>query len=728
MPGIVVFKRRWSVGSDDLVVPGVFLVTIHAIWLFILALVLGLVQYDNSVRCIELMWLYKIGYAVVLIVSLLVEVTICVISMRGSILETSLRTSMNYWVYLKLFVILIEIAWLAMGIVWLKEFYMDCPIAEAKEVMFGLIVCNFIVVFVIIGTIWCTFDTAGRSWVKMKKYQRSMKESESRFNYRRSGSRNRNWRQRKVIRAYQDSWDHRCRLLFCCMGSSERNRNSFTDIARLLSDFFRDLDVVPSDVVAGLVLLRKFQRLEREAIVRQRKNGIYEFLSGAPITEETQFLALNDSRDFNFFQTVIHYMYYAQSAYGWPIYVMTHSVTGLCQLCSRLICCMTCCRRRDRVEVVKDNCCRCNYATLRKMAPDSDIDVVYVTYHVDIGETPFFVAVDYTKQKVVISIRGTLSMQDVLTDLNAESECLPLNPPREDWVGHKGMVQAAVYIKQKLDEENLIHRALHHNPERNTPSFGLVIVGHSLGGGTAAILAILLKNDHPSLQCFSYSPPGGLLSMPAVEYSKSFITSVVVGKDVIPRIGLHQMEALRADLINAIKRSIDPKWKTIACSVFCCGCGPEPTSVSQMSSRDDNINAYEEQRTSARNTSAHPNDSSIALTLHRPMYPPGKIIHIVRHHPTPDEHKYEKGWRQLLKKREPVYQAIWAKNTDFDEVLISPVMFKDHMPDKVLAALNKVMHFKERRPANHDNTPPATTSTITITPDSLPRYLNDTRL
>lgn len=53
------------------------------------------------------------------------------------------------------------------------------------------------------------------------------------------------------------------------MSSSDRSRNSFTDIARLLSDFFRDLDVVPSDVVAGLVLLRKFQKLEREAIVRQ---------------------------------------------------------------------------------------------------------------------------------------------------------------------------------------------------------------------------------------------------------------------------------------------------------------------------------------------------------------------------------------------------------------------------------------------------------------------------
>lgn len=51
-----------------------------------------------------------------------------------------------------------------------------------------------------------------------------------------------------------------------------------------------------------------------------------------------------------------------------------------------------------------------------------------------------------------------------------------------------------------------------------------------------------------------------------MEYSKQFITSVVVGKDVVPRIGLHQMESLRADLINAIKRSKDPK--VHFCTVF----------------------------------------------------------------------------------------------------------------------------------------------------------------
>lgn len=169
---------------------------------------------------------------------------------------------------------LLDFGGLISGILWFKEYYRHCPIEEPKEIVISSIVCNLFVELLVVMTMYCTFDPAGRSWVKMKKYQRSMRESESRFNYRRSGSTNRNWRQRKVMRAYQDSWNQRCKFLFCCMGSSDRTRNSFTDIARLLSDFFRDLDVVPSDVVAGLVLLRKFQKLEREAIVRQVRSDV----------------------------------------------------------------------------------------------------------------------------------------------------------------------------------------------------------------------------------------------------------------------------------------------------------------------------------------------------------------------------------------------------------------------------------------------------------------------
>lgn len=161
------------------------------------------------------------------------------------------------------------------------------------------------------------------------------------------------------------------------------------------------------------------------------------------------------------------------------------------------------------------------------------------------------------------------------------------------------MVQAAQYILEKLDEEQLVERAQNYRPERGTNDFEIVIVGHSLGAGTASILGILLRERHPTLLCYCYSPPGGLLSAPAVEYTKEFTISVVVGKDVVPRIGLHQMETLRTDLINAIKRSVDPKWKTITCSIICCGCS-QPTSAVEMSTGERDVSEYMRSKEHAR--------------------------------------------------------------------------------------------------------------------------------
>ena len=61
--------------------------------------------------------------------------------------------------------------------------------------------------------------------------------------------------------------------------------------------------------------------------------------------------------------------------------------------------------------MVQDNCCGCNSAALLRMTPEDGVDLVYVTYHVDVGETPFFIALDHTRRAIVISIRGTLSMK-----------------------------------------------------------------------------------------------------------------------------------------------------------------------------------------------------------------------------------------------------------------------------------------------------------------------------
>jgi len=42
---------------------------------------------------------------------------------------------------------------------------------------------------------------------------------------------------------------------------------------------------------------------------------------------------------------------------------------------------------------------------------------------------------------------------------------------------------------------------------------------------------------------------------------------------------------------------------------------------------------------------------------------------------------------------ERTYEALWADNKDFNEVVISPTMVNDHMPDNVLDALEKVSRF-----------------------------------
>lgn len=44
-------------------------------------------------------------------------------------------------------------------------------------------------------------------------------------------------------------------------------QDAYSEIAYLFAEFFRDLDIVPSDIIAGLVLLRQRQRAKRNAVL-----------------------------------------------------------------------------------------------------------------------------------------------------------------------------------------------------------------------------------------------------------------------------------------------------------------------------------------------------------------------------------------------------------------------------------------------------------------------------
>uniref|UniRef100_A0A8C7F0H1 Diacylglycerol lipase-alpha n=1 Tax=Oncorhynchus kisutch TaxID=8019 RepID=A0A8C7F0H1_ONCKI len=608
MPGMVMFRRRWSVGSDDLVLPALFLFLLHCIWLVVLSVVLFGLPYGSDQSCSVTLVDHGRGYLGILVSCLICESAIIWLSMRGSILYTQPREAVQYVIYIRLAILLVELVYAVVGIAWLFQYYQPCSDVTAKNLALGIVVCNWLVIFSVCFTLMCTFDPTGRTFVKLKATRRRQRNLTT-YTLR-----------HRLEEGQASSWSRRLKFFMCCTRAQDTQSDAYSEVASLFAEFFRDLDIVPSDIIAGLVLLRQ----------RQRE--------------------------------------------GWGD---RKPACGLCRLASSCHCTSgSGSRLSQTVTVEEDNCCGCNVLAIRRHFLDRElkqVHVVYTSWHDAVYETPFFVAVDHGKKKVVISIRGTLSPKDALTDLTGDSERLPVEEQHGNWLGHKGMVYSAEYIKKKLEQEMILSQAFGRDLGKGTMHYGLVIVGHSLGAGTAAILSFLLRPQYPTLQCYSYSPPGGLLSEDAMEYSKEFVTSVVLGKDLVPRIGLSQLEGFRRHLLEVLQKSDKPKWRIIAGGTKCIPKSELPV--------DDGPQPQTAPVPPSTRLWLHPSDLSIALSASTPLYPPGKVIHVVHNHPS----------ETCCGQEEPTYSALWGDNKSFNEVIISPAMLNEHMPHMVMEGLNKVL-------------------------------------
>uniref|UniRef100_A0A9J8CK87 Diacylglycerol lipase-alpha n=1 Tax=Cyprinus carpio carpio TaxID=630221 RepID=A0A9J8CK87_CYPCA len=663
MPGMVLFRRRWSVGSDDLVLPAFFLFILHCIWLVVLSMVLFGLPYGSEQSCSVTLVDHGRGYLGILVSCLICESAIMWLSMRGSILYTQPREAVQYVLYIRLAILLVELVYAVVGIAWLVQYYQPCSDITAKNLALGIVACNWLVIFSVCFTMMCTFDPTGRTFVKLKATRRRQRNLTT-YTLR-----------HRLEEGQASSWSRRLKFFMCCTRTKDTQSDAYSEVASLFAEFFRDLDIVPSDIIAGLVLLRQRQRAKRAAILDQANNDVLAFLSGIPVTRNTKYLDLKNSSEMAMYKEVCYYMLFAMAAYGWPVYLLRKPACGLCKLVSTLCVCV-CSRLSQSITIEEDNCCGCNVLAIRRQFLDRDlkeVQIVYTSFHDAVYETPFFVAVDHAKKKVVISIRGTLSPKDALTDLTGDSERLPVEEQHGTWLGHKGMVYSAEYIKKKLEQEMILSQAFGRDLGKGTMHYGLVIVGHSLGAGTAAILSFLLRPQYPSLHCYSYSPPGGLLSEDAMEYSKEFVTSVVLGKDLVPRIGLSQLEGFRRHLLEVLQKSDKPKWRIIAGGTKCI-----PKSELPL---DDEAPVSQGVTPSNSRLWLHPSDLSIALSASTPLYPPGRVIHVVHNHPP----------EICCGQEEPTYSALWGDNKAFDEVIISPAMLNEHMPHVVMDGVNKVL-------------------------------------
>ena len=197
-------------------------------------------------------------------------------------------------------------------------------------------------------------------------------------------------------------------------------------------------------------------------------------------------------------------------------------------------------------------------AALKACAGISSRDIFYISTEEGVGKAPYFIARDVKKRSVVLSIRGTLSIADCVTDAMYKPTELDINLLGKDIAKkkfsgsqlhcHKGIAVVSDFIFNDLNRHRILDQVIlgkEGTAEGDSiplevlaecRGWRLVLTGHSLGGATASVVALFLREKFPTLKVVAIEPPGGLLGAELAKETEKFCTSSVHGLDAITRL------------------------------------------------------------------------------------------------------------------------------------------------------------------------------------------------
>ncbi|XP_047335001.1 diacylglycerol lipase-beta-like [Impatiens glandulifera] len=159
----------------------------------------------------------------------------------------------------------------------------------------------------------------------------------------------------------------------------------------------------------------------------------------------------------------------------------------------------------------------------------------------------YYIGIDPRKQLVILGIRGTHTVYDLVTDIiSSSSEEVTF----EGYSSHFGTAEAARWFLHH--EMKTIKKCLD-----KYKGFKLRLVGHSLGAATASLLAIMLKRMSAEELGFSpdiisvvgYATPP-CVSRELAECCCDYVTTVVMQDDIIPRLSAVSLAKLRNEILQ----------------------------------------------------------------------------------------------------------------------------------------------------------------------------------
>lgn len=377
-----------------------------------------------------------------------------------------------------------------------------------------------------------------------------------------------------------------------------------------------------------------------------------------------------------------HYMRYALAVYGHLMYLAENPCSAPCCLISGFLTCQggSCCSKVDDsfvdgpVQIVGDGIFGCNHLGFLVNAGLHHTDLAYASFETGIKACPYVIAVDKEKRSVVVAIKGTFSLESLVTDLNVRPELMSLYASICDVFGessmeneycHSGMLHCAVYLYKELERHKILDRLL-LGDNAKLPGYSLVITGHSLGAGCAAVLSIMYRNKFPCLRGLCFAPPGCVVSLSTAQDNN--ITSYVLDSDIVPRLSVDSVVGLRNDVLDMIARINVPKHQVLTISSSMNATFAHRRESIPLSPYYAQVLEFKEHQEKLKIERKIPDIK---------LYPPGRLVHLVESKAPVRSYRHSRA----------TYIPVWAELDDFAEIQLTKSFLSDHDPSHYLRHL-----------------------------------------
>lgn len=734
-------NKRCNFGTDDIFFPAVLSVAVRTTWfLFVLATCIYLFAHP-SCKAVSIPVIFTvsiIGFVLLQAVIVLVEIVLVVVSSLGHISDGTARERINWVMYLRLMVFAVEIAWeiFSTYVVVDKRINgaVDCSSYNTAEAIYTVFVFVNWAALAVLVALFCIFlDPLGLCCVSsivnvhQKPHQADGEEQQQQDTN--SG----------VYRSHVSA--HQFAQLYL------NKRLALNDAAKALGGLLGNFNATFTDKVSAFILAAYLQKG-----LRNKKD---QDPRGDELCQATVLLLKQDGNvgpDYNMDPTEVidektqelvnvhYYHQFAMAAYGWPVYVVLNPCRGPLSLCIAAKCC--CCCPREQLQQFPGDRCFPNSAALKKMAEIPETNILLASFVNNVFETPFYAITnpDPEHEEVLIAIRGTLSVNDVITDVAIAMEEVPGGLLGKECYVHSGFLASAEEIYDKLwgdVPEDSMTGGLEFQRLVKKKHYKIVIVGHSLGAGVAAVLAVLFKDRCPEwcdgLMAYTYSTPGAVMSYDLAKECNDFVISVVLGFEVVPRMTMRSLAYLKL-MLKRLLETVELKKQELCCCVFCKGWTPDlpldegfckllenidpndpqgsvvkaqPEMYSELKSYlpftvKGRTKNYSQRRQCHKKFLQRLDDleggAKVAKERQPMMFIPGKILHIEE---TDDPHE---GIRKCCGlQRVNKVRVSWKARELFSSIQVHPDMLLDHTPSR---SVNLIKMFDEQIPLGTDDEPP----------------------